>query len=57
MVASLLYYHKFTKESGECRIQNQSIWSVHSKQDCRWHTNDNMLSCGWLQIKSPQQQS
>jgi hypothetical protein len=25
MVASLLYYHKFTKESGECRIQNQSI--------------------------------
>jgi hypothetical protein len=28
---------------------------LHSEQDCQWHTNDNMLLCGWLRIESPQQ--
>jgi hypothetical protein len=43
------------QESDECQIQNQPIRSLRSEQDCQWHTNDNMLLCGWLQIESPQQ--
>jgi hypothetical protein len=26
---------------------------MYREQDCRWHTNDNMLSNGWPQIESP----
>jgi hypothetical protein len=33
-------------ESDECQIQNQPIRSLHSEQDCQWHTNGNMLSRG-----------
>jgi hypothetical protein len=36
------------QESGECWIQNQSIQSVCSKQDCQQCTNDSMLSHGCM---------
>jgi hypothetical protein len=53
MVASLLYYRKFTKNlADECQIWDQPIQSMRGEQDCQWHANDNMLSHWWLQIES-----
>jgi hypothetical protein len=44
-VASLLYYHKFTKSLTSVGFEiNPYDPCVANKQDCRWNTNDNMLS-------------
>jgi hypothetical protein len=54
MVASLLYYHKFTKSLMSVGFEiNPYDPCVANKIVDGRHTNDSMLSRRWLQIESP----
>jgi hypothetical protein len=46
MVASLLYYRKFTKTLASVGFEINPYDLCEANKDCQWHTNDNMISRG-----------